>query len=281
MLLKMRLPNPITMIALGVVLMARIPALAAETTPAQPAHDLVKDVIYNELQDRKNVTYWQYRIDKSVAGSSFSAYQVETKDGLISRITGRNGQPLSADEKRKEDERLTQFMHDPSERARVKQRHEEDEQRLERLMTLMPDAFLFEYDGMDGGLQRLKFRPNPAFDPPTYEARIYHALAGTIWIDPLQKRLARMQGAITDRVDFGYGLLGHVEKGGTFELKRQQVAPSHWKTSLVSVHVTGRVILFKTISKDQNELRFDFKPVPDETSLEQAREILDQPQQAG
>jgi len=83
-----------------------------------------------------------------------------------------------------------------------------------------------------------------------------------------------------DRVDFGYGLLGHIEKGGTFEIRRQPVSENHWRTSRIDVHVAGRVIFFKTINKDQSEARSDFKPVPAETTLQEASKLLSQPEQS-
>jgi hypothetical protein len=251
-------------------------AFATDIAASRSPQNLVKDVIYNELQDRQRGTFWQYHIEKRVGADTFSALQIETNQGPISRILTRNGKPMSAAEKQQEADRLSKLMDDPAEQARVKQKHEDDEARLERLMKLMPEGFVFEYDGMDGGFQRLKFQPNPAFNPPTFEARIFHAMAGALWIDPQQKRLARLQGSILERVDFGYGLLGHVDKGGTFELKRQQVSDVHWKTSLVDVRVNGRVILFKTIAKDQTEVRSGFKSVQTGTSLRQALKMLDE-----
>lgn len=251
-------------------------ALAADIAPSQSPQELVKDVIYNELQDRQRDAYWQFHIQKRVGADTFSALQIETKDGPISRILTRNGKPMSAAQKQQEAERLRKLVDDPAEQARVKQKRQEDEARLERLMKLMPGGFLYEYDGMDGGFQRLKFHPNPAFTPPTFEARIFHAMAGTLWINPQQKRLARLQGSILERVDFGYGLLGHVDKGGVFELKRQQVSDLHWKTSLVDVRVNGRVILFKTISKDQTEVRTEFKSIEADTDLRQALRMLNE-----
>ncbi|HVJ07702.1 MAG TPA: hypothetical protein VM554_04920 [Acidisarcina sp.] len=275
MLIGMKSRLLFSCLAVCVLLVATLTAFASDAVLVQSPHDLIKDVVYNELQDRQRETFWQYHVEKQVAAESFSAVQIDTKDGPISRILKRNGKPLTADEQRLEEERLTRLLKDRVERARVKQHYQEDEDRLERLMKLMPDAFLFEFDGMDGGLERLKFRPNPAFNPPTYEARIFHALGGTLWIDTQQKRLVHLKGSILDRVDFGYGLLGHVEKGGTFELKRQQVSETHWKSALIDVHVTGRVIFFKTVSKSQTEIRSDFKPIPEETDLEQARAMLD------
>jgi len=81
---------------------------------------------------------------------------------------------------------------------------------------------------------------------------------------------------LAERVDFGYGLLGHVEKGGTFEIHRRQVSAEHWKTDLVEVHVQGKILMLKTVSKDQREARMDFRAVPKDTTLAEARDMLSQ-----
>ena len=244
--------------------------------PAQSAHDLVKDMVYNELQDRERKSFWQYRIEKTTGQLTLTEQQVETPEGPIFRILARNGKPLDAAQQQHEAKRLQGLLQDPAEQAKVKQKHEEDEQRLERLMRFMPDAFLFDYDGNgDGDSVALNFRPNPAFNPPTYETRVFHALAGKVWIDLSQKRLQHLQGQIMERVDFGYGLLGHIEKGGTFEFKRQPVSATHWKTTYVDVHLTGRLVFFKTIDKDEREVRTQFEQSPSDLTLEQAERLLE------
>ena len=139
----------------------------------------------------------------------------------------------------------------------------------------MPEAFLFEYDGdSEDNVIALKFKPNPKFDPPTYEARVFHALAGTVWIDLRQKRLRRLVGATTEDVDFGLGILGRIEKDGRFEIERQPVSATHWKTTLVDVKLKGRLIFFKTISKDERETRSDFRPVPLDSTVAKAEQLL-------
>jgi hypothetical protein len=88
--------------------------------------------------------------------------------------------------------------------------------------------------------------------------------------------MIEMDGRLLERVDFGYGILGHVEKDGSFEVRREQVSDTHWKTDLVEVHIQGKVLLFKNVTKDQRELRSDFRPVPHDITLAQAKELLDQ-----
>jgi hypothetical protein len=157
----------------------------------------------------------------------------------------------------------------------VDREHQEDEARLGGIMELLPRAFLFEYRGeTDGDAEQIAFRPDPAFVPGSYEARIVHALAGTLTVNKRLKRMVEMRGVLAERVDFGYGLLGHVEKGGTFEIHRRQVSAQHWKTDLVDVHVQGKILMLKTVSKDQREMRSDFRPVPHGTTLAEAKEML-------
>jgi hypothetical protein len=68
--------------------------------------------------------------------------------------------------------------------------------------------------------------------------------------------------------------LGRVEKGGTFQIERKQVAANRWKTSVLDVHISGRVVLFKAISKDQREVRSDFRPVPSDLTVPGAITLL-------
>lgn len=244
--------------------------------PPETAHKLIKEVVYNELQDRVRESFWKYRVDKLIDHQNLTEEQVETRYGRVYRIIAKNGVPLDQAQRKKEDARLDSLMRNPGELQKAKVQYERDEQRLRRLYAMLPDAFVCDYAGEDDGNIRLTFRPNPAFKPPTYEARIFHGLAGQMWIDPQNKRLVALKGELIDRVQFGYGLLGHIDKGGTFAIRRLRVSPGHWRADLIDIHVSGRVILFKTVDKEQHEIRSEFKAVPGSLTLEQAEAMLKQ-----
>ena len=70
------------------------------------------------------------------------------------------------------------------------------------------------------------------------------------------------------------GFLGGWIKGGTFEIERVQVSSSHWKTQLVDIHVSGRMLLFKSVGKQQHETRSDFEAVSKDLDLRRAEELL-------
>ena len=247
---------------------------SAATNLQPSAHDLIKDVVANELTDRTEHTHWMYHVSKMVEQQTLTQLEVETKDGPVHRLLTINDLPLNSAQQQLETARQEQLVRDPSQQVAVKRQNDADELRLENFVRLLPTAFLYAYDGWDGSNLRLAFRPDPVFVPPTMESRALQSMAGTILINPQQKRLVRMSGHLVENVDFGYGILGRIAKGGTFEIERIQVSSSHWKTHLIDIHVDGRMLLFKTISKQQHETRSDFEPVFKDLDLKQAEELL-------
>jgi hypothetical protein len=99
-------------------------------------------------------------------------------------------------------------------------------------------------------------------------------MSGTLWLDVEQKRLARMSGTLTSEVTFGWGILGHLEKGGTFTVEQAEVGKGHWELTLLDVNMNGKALFFKTIDVKQNVRNFNFKSVPRELTLQRAAELL-------
>ncbi len=245
--------------------------------PAESARNLVRDIAYNELQDRDRDSHWQYRSERVSPAQNVLREQIETTDGPVFRILAENGAPLDPAQQQREERRLDAYVHDPAEIARVQRDHEEDEARMTTVLKLLPDAFLFSYQGSPAGdVVRIAFRPDPAFAPSGFEARVLHTVSGTLTANLRYKRLIDIHGMVDQRVDFGFGLLGHIEQGSSFEIHREQVSSTHWKADLVAAHIQGKLLLFRTISKDQREVRSDFRPVPLNTTPAQAEQWLKQ-----
>ena len=256
------------------LLLVCIAAPAQDHSLPPPASDLINEVVTNELTDRVQARKWMYAIDKQVGKQTLREEQVETKDGPLYRVVAIDGATLNPGQRLQDNARVDGLLHDPGRQLKVKQAHDEDEQKLEKLMRLMPEVFLYDYDGVEGNIVRLKFRPNTNYNPTTYEALVVHSLAGTILIDTQQKRLAKLSGQLINRVEFGYGLLGHVDNGGTIEIERVQVGPSEWKTALINIQLSGRLVFFKTINKQEHEARSDFRAVPGNPSLFEGSQLL-------
>jgi len=238
--------------------------------PAQ----LVREVVYNEMHDHQAHGFWRYWIQRHSPTETRLEEQIETADGPITRLALRNGRPLNPDEQQAEEKRFQHLLRSQWEQAQQRQGYAEDEARIGKILVLLPDAFLYEDDGEENGCRRLRFRPNPSYPAHSIEARIFHAMAGKIWLDSRLKRLARLDGQVQENVDFGFGLLGRLYKGGWFQLQRTPVGPNDWKTQRLEIHMLGRALLLKNFSKETSETRGGFAPVPASMNLAQGVALL-------
>jgi hypothetical protein len=242
-------------------------------------NEFVKAAVQNEMRAIDNDhTHWMYQLETHKDRVSETKELVETPHGNLTRVTARNGQPLSPDDQKREDANLQKFVSDTS--AQEKQRHDldQDEKQTKDLLALLPDALTYTYAGHDGDDTRLTFVPNPSFHPPSREAHVFHSMKGQMLINTKEHRLVEFSGHLTHPVKFGGGLLGDLEEGGTFDVPQQQVGPGHWEISLLKVNIHGRALFFKTISVQQDEKRANFKRIPDELTLAQAADLVRKPQ---
>jgi hypothetical protein len=242
--------------------------------PPVSANDLVRRVVTSELTFQGDHTNWMYRLEKEQYGRKQVEEIVETKEGSLSRLLSINDRPLTAKQQGEEDERVRELM--ASRNAQQKLRRSLDAETLQgrRLFKMLPDAFVFSYAGGDGNLVKLSFRPNPSFRAPSLEARVFHDMEGEMWVDCKQERLAGFDGHLTQAVKFGFGLLGHLDKGGHFEVRQAEVVPGHWDMTTLSLEMTGKALLFACIGVQKKENHQDFHRVPDDLTLTQAADIL-------
>ena len=212
---------------------------------------------------------------RSQAGTSVEE-QVETADGPIGRLMLSGGHALGPEAEKAEQERLQELLASPGEQARQQKQYDEDEERIGRILALLPSAFVYQYDGEENGRYRLRFRPNREDRACTIESRILHAMSGTLWIDARSKRVSRLEGQVDENVDFGFGILGRLYKGGWFRLERVQVSATEWKTEAFEVHMNIRALMVKTFARETSELRGGFVPVPTGMSLAEGLAVLNQ-----
>jgi hypothetical protein len=177
----------------------------------------------------------------------------------------------------KEDEQRAKFkqlVNDPAACHKQRAEVDQDDNKADELIKILPDIFLYTVDGQEDGNIRLKFRPNPKFDPPTREAKVFHKMQGTLVIDKKEARLVSIDGKLMSDVNFGFGILAKLHKGGTFKAVQSEIKPQDWELTLLDVHIAGRALFFKTISEQQHEVKSDFQPVPAGTTVAEAAEMV-------
>jgi hypothetical protein len=141
-------------------------------------------------------------------------------------------------------------------------------------MRMLPTAFIWKIDSRGDGTITLSYHPDPNFDPPSMSARVLSSMSGTLVVNERDMRLVRLTGKLMQPVTFGWGLLGRLEAGGTFEIVRTQIAPDNWQITQTHVHISGHALFFKTIGDQEDEVTSDYRPVPDNVDLQKAAQMI-------
>lgn len=266
------LPNPnIYLVLIVFVLLAAIP----RNVRAQSADEIVRKVVQNELYaDAHDHTRWMYRDAYKSPDKDIVKLVIQTSQGSLSEIIEDHGHAPSPQEHQADLAHMQQVVTDPALRQRQKRNAQHDDQQARDLMTMLPNAFLWEVVGREDGNIRLSYKPNPSFTPPSMSARVLASMSGAMVVDEQQMRLRILTGRLMQPVEFAWGLFGHLDAGGTFQIVRTQLAPGIWDITQTHVHISGHVLFFKSISDQEDEVSSDYHRVPDGVDLAKANEML-------
>jgi hypothetical protein len=244
----------------------------AQSTSAQ---QLVQQVINNELAaNRNDHSHWMYRDADKTPSKDTVKLVLETQQATVSKTIEINGRPPTAQQRAQDQSKMRSVVNDPFVRAKQKKNSAHDDAQAIAMMQMLPNAFLWSYAGESNGDITLHFKPNPAFQPPTYASRVFAAMAGDMVVDATQKRLKVLTGTLIQPVEFGWGLLGKLEQGGTFRVVRSEVAPGHWEITQTHIHILGHALIFKSINEQEDETTSNYKPTPPSLTLSQAAQML-------
>lgn len=244
------------------------------------AQALVKRVLAVELDAAQNGPIdhpMQYRLRKTSPRYSSAKLIIETRDGDVARLLEVNGAPLSPESEQNEAARLQALLDDPGLQHHRQEREQGDAERARKIIHALPDAFLYQYSGIvetpHGPSYRLSFQPNPKFDPEDLEAQALKGMAGELWIDVAQKRVTRLEGKRIHDVDYGWGILGKLDEGGTLLLEQADVGEGQWRTTHMVLVMNAR-LLVKTIKLDTTLELSDYAPIQSGISYKDAIQIL-------
>jgi hypothetical protein len=267
----------------ALALMAGIES-AAEGPPAVHPNELVRRVIKNEVKSNDQTAKYMFRQRKETPTGSQTKLMVETRDAMAGMVIAYNDRPLNQEQRRGECDRIQRFIDEPDELDRKRRKEKEDSERVQSILKALPDALLYEYDGTETGrpgvgepadeLLRLKFHPNPKYVPPTRVEQVLTGMQGIVLIDAQKQHIARIDGTLFKDVAFGWGILGHLDRGGHFQVDQTDVGDNNWSISRMELAFTGKILLFKNLNIKSTEIYSDFRPVPANLSFAQGVELL-------
>jgi hypothetical protein len=247
-------------------------AAVAVSARAQNARDIVRQAVQTELVSAQNDhSHWLYFEFDRQPDKSVKQWVAEARSVSLNRVIERTGQSLPASEQSQE---LSAFINDPQAQKKQHKGSQHDDEQAAELLKILPDAFLWNVEGEKGSEMMLHFKPDPQFHPPDLEARVFAAMEGEMIIDSRQHRIATLKGRLIRDVKIGYGLLGELKAGGTFDVERRELTPEVWEITETHIHIDGHALIFKTISENEDDVKSHFKQINQATSLEEAKQEL-------
>ena len=263
-----------------------LPIAGAEDSVNIAPAEIVRRAVHNEVAcNQSGGMHFRFKDEKRMPQLSQTKLMVETSDATAGLLVMQNGHPLTPQQRRDEEAKLANYLQSPQELHRKKKQEKEDAEHTEKILSALPDAFLYEPDGTAPSheglgasgdeLLRLKFHPNPNYNPPSHVEQVLTGMSGDLLIDTKQNRIAEINGTLLKEVGFGWGILGHLDPGGRFLVQQADVGDDHWEVTHMQLSFTGKVLFVKKIAIHSNDTFSDFHPVPGNLTFAQGVELLE------
>jgi hypothetical protein len=271
-----------TIVALGMLATTSIRAQNSPTQnpPGQSSNDarrIVDTMLAHEgdpAEHRNRYMFLSEERSERTGGHLWTERVVETTMGKVRLLLAEDGKPLSAERQAAERARLADIAAHPEAFQRRAQVLNNDEQHAEQMLALLHKAFLFDEPRTEGGDVKIAYRPDPAYQPKTTEEKVLHAMSGAVLVDERTMQLHRIEGKIPADVSLGYGILGTVHAGSSFNTTHEMEPGGEWKDALVNTAIDGKAMLFKEIGKNEHVVHSEYKRLSESISVAEAVALL-------
>jgi len=270
----LRLQGLLSFAAFAFLLFSSRPVAAVPQGSDPAALEELKQAVSAELEaNRIDKSVWEYREANNTPDKDAVYTTIETPQGTLRRLIELNGHPLNPAATATETRRIENYVRDSSAQARARRNAAHDGAQAEEMLKMLPNAFIWTKAGENADYDTLNFRPNPGFNPPDMQSRVMGVMAGQMIISREGHRIRTLRGKLTTDVLIGFGILGRIDQGGTFDVERRIVGDGSWQITETHVHIGGRALLFHTIGQQEDDVKTEWKPSTARTLEEAAQQL--------
>lgn len=177
---------------------------------------------------------------------------------MIGRLVKRNGQPLSADDQKKEDEHIKDLV-EKAQKTSPDERLEGPSISVSRVLELV--------ELRNPRRENFRGRPTIIFDFVGRKDAKTHGmmedaskkLQGTVWIDEADLQVAHLEVLVADTFRIAGGLVASVQKGSTFRFDQAPVERGLWLPVGYETNMQARVLLVKNLREHVVQRDFGYK----------------------
>jgi len=182
--------------------------------------------------------------------------------GWANFMLERNGTPITAEQRREGEAALRKRRtEDKPKQAPPAGRSTED-----AWIEEFPDALDYTLAGEESVNGRkawiLNCNPRPGYKPKNMRAKVFEKMRGKVWIDQTEGDMVRVEAEMFDSVSVGLGLLGKIDKGTRFELRKVRLNDGVWVPEKTHVRFAVRIMLVKYMYNEIINETSDYRPKP-------------------
>ncbi len=175
------------------------------------------------------------------------------------RMLERDGQPLSADDQRKEQQKLDKAVakleHErPEQRARREAEYEKERAKDRDFLREVPDLFDFKLLGdekVDGhAVWVISATPKAGYRPRHSDAKPLLKVQAKMWIDKAEYQWVRLEAETTATISFGL-FIARLNPGAKLVFEQTRVNDEVWLPKREVISGAGRVGLVKKLAGEQ------------------------------
>jgi hypothetical protein len=241
----------------------------ASILQAQDAREIVRKSVELDQADwarMKDYTWIARQTDRSL--DSRGRVKSETTDAWETvvlygephrRMLERDGKPLSAEDQRKEQQKLDKAVaklerESPEQRARREAAYEKDREKDREFLREVPDLFDFQLLGdakIDGhDVWIISATPKPGYRPRHSDAKPLLKVQAKMWIDKAEYQWVRLEAETTATISFGL-FIARLNPGAKLVFEQTRVNDEVWLPKREIISGAGRVGLVKKLAGEQ------------------------------
>jgi len=230
------------------LLMAACYAQATQPLPDVPT--LMKQVEDHQRkldQVRENYTYHEVIVTHELDKNG-NVKKIESEENNVFFVNGheidrkikKDGKELTADEQKKDQERVEKEVNKAS-KTPPGQSLDKDEVSVSRLLQIMKVSNPRREQMDNRSVIAFDFTGDPHAKTHGIAENASKKLSGTIWIDESDRQVRRMIARFDDNFHLGFGLFS-VGKGSTFTFDQKLVNNELWLPTAAQAHVVAHAI---------------------------------------
>jgi hypothetical protein len=260
-----------------------IPAMMHSVEVNQRASEAIeKDYMYRSVQ-----THNETDGHGGVKKTETMEYDIFWVNGVpVHRLTKKNGQELSTDEQKKENDKIDKEVAKAKERrAKADEKGAETDPRGHEVVTV---SRLLELGSFTNARRvQLNGRDTIAVDfvgDPKAKTRnrfedVIRDMAGTAWVDEQDRMLVKAQGHFVNNFKVGGGMVVSIQKGTNFSMEQRKVNNEVWLPAIVEGNGAARALLFfhfngslRAVESDYRKFKATSTILPGMSTVEQEPE---------